>query len=813
MTRRRRLATWPRWYAARVLTTVGVLCAAVVGSLTLVRPISAASGPSMMAGQAPTAASNQHAILNEYCVRCHNDSRLVAGLSLDGVDPTNVGLDAEVWEKVLRKLQARSMPPIGAQRPDEATYVNLVASLETGLDRAARASPDPGRPASFHRLNRTEYQHAVRDLLALDVDVTNWLPGDDAAYGFDNNADVLAMSPALLDAYLSAASKVSRLAVGDLTAGADVTGYRFSKALLQEERHDELPFGSRGGGVARHYFPLDGEYVVKLDLAGPRSQSEQIEVRLDGVKVGEVSDQARPGLLDPVATEVRITAAAGSHTVGVVFLKRMLAPEGRFPAYFPWANSAVFATTTGASQYLHVDGIEITGPFSPTGTGDTASRRRIFSCHPAPDAPDAESCARQVLGTLARRAYRRPVTSDDLDTLLQFYRQGRDQRDAGGFEAGIRVALTRLLVDPDFLYRTELDPLDDGSGAPYRLSDIELASRLSFFLWSSIPDDELLALAEQNRLADAAVFDRQVRRMLADERASALVTSFGAQWLFLRNLRMVSPDSYEFPEWDDDLREAMARETELFLESQRRENRPLRELLTADYTFVNERLARHYGLSDVYGSQFRRIALAGDRRAGLLGHASILTVTSFPNRTSPVVRGKWLLENMLGMPPPAPPPDVPELPENENGKAPRSIRERLEQHRRNPVCASCHATMDPLGFALEPFDAIGRWRTTEDGEPVDARGALIDGTQIDGPGGLRDMLVGRQDEFIRTVTEKLLTYAIGRGVAYYDMPAVRQIQRDAADTDHRWESIILGITKSTPFRMRARLGGRSALAQ
>ena len=813
MTRRRRLATWPRWYAARVLTTVGVLCAAVVGSLTLVRPISAASGPSMMAGQAPTAASNQHAILNEYCVRCHNDSRLVAGLSLDGVDPTNVGLDAEVWEKVLRKLQARSMPPIGAQRPDEATYVNLVASLENGLDRAARASPDPGRPASFHRLNRTEYQHAVRDLLALDVDVTNWLPGDDAAYGFDNNADVLAMSPALLDAYLSAASKVSRLAVGDLTAGADVTGYRFSKALLQEERHDELPFGSRGGGVARHYFPLDGEYVVKLDLAGPRSQSEQIEVRLDGVKVGEVSDQARPGLLDPVATEVRITAAAGSHTVGVVFLKRMLAPEGRFPAYFPWANSAVFATTTGASQYLHVDGIEITGPFSPTGTGDTASRRRIFSCHPAPDAPDAESCARQVLGTLARRAYRRPVTSDDLDTLLQFYRQGRDQRDAGGFEAGIRVALTRLLVDPDFLYRTELDPLDDGSGAPYRLSDIELASRLTFFLRSSKPDDELLTLAEQNRLADTAVFDRQVRRMLADERASALVTSFGAQWLFLRNLRMVSPDSYEFPEWDDDLREAMARETELFLESQRRENRPLRELLTADYTFVNERLARHYGLSDVYGSQFRRIALAGDRRAGLLGHASILTVTSFPNRTSPVVRGKWLLENMLGMPPPAPPPDVPELPENENGEAPRSIRERLEQHRRNPVCASCHATMDPLGFALEPFDAIGRWRTTEDGEPVDARGALIDGTQIDGPGGLRDMLVGRQDEFIRTVTEKLLTYAIGRGVAYYDMPAVRQIQRDAADTDHRWESIILGITKSAPFRTRARLGGRSALAE
>ena len=798
MTLRWRPATWSRWCAGS---------AAWLTALTLAHPATAAPEPQPAGVASQSSGSSQQALLDEYCLRCHNDRRLVGGLSLDGVDPTNASADAEVWEKVLRKLQARSMPPVGAQRPDETAYVDLVASLERGLDRAATANPDPGRPASFHRLNRTEYQHAVRDLLALDVDVTTWLPGDDAAYGFDNNAGVLSMSPALLDAYLSAASKVSRLAIGDLTAGADVTAYRFSKALLQEERHNELPFGSRGGGVARHYFPLDGEYVVKLDLAGPRSQSEQIEVRLDGVKVGDVSAEARPSLLDPVETEVRITAAAGSHTVGVVFLKRMLAPEGRFPAYFPWANSAVFATTTGASQYLHVDGIEITGPFSPTGTGDTPSRRRIFSCRPTAD--DAESCAGEILSRLARRAYRRLVTGDDLDTLLQFYRQGRDQHD-GDFDAGIRVALTRLLVDPDFLYRTEVDPPNGTPRAPYRLSDLELASRLSFFLWSSIPDDELLTLAEQGQLTKTGVFDHQVRRMLADERASALVTNFGAQWLFLRNLRMVSPDRFEFPEWDDDLREAMARETELFLDSQRSENRPLSELLTADYTFVNERLARHYGLSDVYGSQFRRVALSDDRRAGLLGHASILTVTSFPNRTSPVVRGKWLLENMLGMPPPAPPPDIPELPENEQGEAPRSIRERLEQHRRNPVCASCHATMDPLGFALEPFDAIGRWRTTEDGQPVDARGALIDGTQIDGPRGLRDMLVGRQDEFIRTVTEKLLTYAIGRGVEYYDMPAVRQIQREAADTDHRWESIILGITKSTPFRMRARSGEASA---
>ncbi len=801
MTLRWRPATLSRWCGRS---------ASGLAILTLAYPVTAAPEPQPTGGATQSPVSSQQELLDDYCVRCHNDRRLVGGLSLDRVDPTNASADAEVWEKVLRKLQARSMPPVGAPRPDETAYVNLVASLETGLDRAATSRPDPGRPASFHRLNRTEYQHAIRDLLALDVDVTTWLPGDDAAYGFDNNAGVLSMSPALLDAYLSAASKVSRLAIGDLTAGADVTAYRFSKALLQEARHNELPFGSRGGGVARHYFPLDGEYVVKLDLAGPRSQSERIEIRLDGVKVGDVSSEARPSLLGPVETEVRITAAAGSHTVGVVFLKRMLAPEGRFPAYFPWANSAVFATTTGASQYLHVDGIEITGPFSATGTGDTPSRRRILSCRPTPgdDNAETESCAREILGTLARRAYRRPATADDLDTLLPFYRQGRDQ--GGDFEAGIRVALTRLLVDPDFLYRTEVDPPNGSPGAPYQLSDLELASRLSFFLWSSIPDDELLTLAEQGQLTNTEVFDQQVRRMLADERASALVTNFAAQWLFLRNLRMVSPDSFQFPEWDDDLREAMARETELFLDSQRRENRPLGELLTANYTFVNERLARHYGLSDVYGSQFRRVALSDDRRAGLLGHASILTVTSMPNRTSPVVRGKWLLENMLGMPPPAPPPDVPELEENEQGEAPRSIRERLEQHRRNPVCASCHATMDPLGFALEPFDAIGRWRTTEDGLPVDARGALIDGTQIDGPRGLRDMLVGRQDEFIRTVTEKLLTYALGRGVEYYDMPAVRQIQHGAADTDYRWESIILGITKSTPFRMRARKNGTSA---
>ena len=747
--------------------------------------------------------SDGQALVDDFCVRCHNDRRLIAGLSLEGLDADAPSADPEAWEKVLRKLHARSMPPVGSPRPDEAGYAGLVASLEADLDSTAAARPQPGRPASFHRLNRTEYQNAVRDLLDLDVDVTGWLPGDGAAYGFDNNAAVLSMSPSLLDAYLTAATRVSRLAVGDMAAGADVASYRFSKALLQEDQVEGLPFGSRGGGAVQHYFPLDGEYDLTLDLAGPRNQSETIEIRIDGVKVGEVDPSARPSPLgDPLGTQVRITAPAGAHTLAVVFLKRMLAPEGRYPAYFPWANSAVFATTFGSQSYLHLDGVEITGPFEPTGVGDTASRRRIFSCQPATES-GAEPCAAAILGRLARRAYRRPVTDADVEALVGFYRQAR--ADGGDFDAGVRLALSRLLVDPDFLYRAELDPADDGVG-PYRLGDLALASRLSFFLWSSLPDDELLTLADAGRLSEPDVLQAQVRRMLTDDRATSLVTNFAAQWLFLRNLQMVSPDRFQFPDWDDDLRLAMAQETELFLDHQRRGNRPLGELLTADYTFVNERLARHYGLDTVYGTRFRQVTLPDDRRAGLLGHASVLTVTSMPNRTSPVVRGKWLLENMLGTPPPAPPPDVPELEENERGEPARTIKERLEQHRRNPVCASCHATMDPLGFALEPFDAIGRWRSLDDGLPVDARGELIDGTRIEGPRGLREMLVARQDEFVRTVVEKLLTYAIGRGVEHYDMPAVRQILRETAADDHRWGSVILEIVKSAPFQMRERRG-------
>jgi hypothetical protein len=697
------------------------------------------------------------------------------------------------------------MPPPGRPRPDEATRQAWVTSLEAELDRAAAAAPNPGRRATFHRLNRTEYQHAVRDLLALDIDASALLPGDDAAYGFDNVADVLSISPARLDSYLSAARRISRLALGDISARPETSNYTFSKLLLQEDQHEDLPFGSRGGVAVSHYFPLDAEYVLRIRFDGPAAAADRFEVRIDGARVAEMAPRGRASgdTSDVGSVDVRLTVKAGRHSVGIALLKRMLAAEGRFPAYFPWGNSGVFATTTGARQYLRVDSMEVDGPYRATGTGDTASRRQILLCQPS-GAADEEPCARRILGALARRAYRRPATKSDVDGLLTFYRSAR--KGGADFESGIRAALERLLVDLDFLYRAEIDP-PGRSGAPYRLTDLELASRLSFFIWSSIPDEALLQAAERGRLRDPAVFEQQVRRMLRDDRSRALVDSFAGQWLYQRNLRIVSPDLYEFPDWDENLRLAMVRETGMFLDSQIRGDRSVRELLSADYTFVNERLARHYGIPNVYGSHFRRVPLPESRRAGLLGHASLLTVTSYPNRTSPVVRGKWLLENLLGAPPPSPPPDIPDLPEVKRGEAPRSMRARMEEHRKNPSCASCHAVMDPLGLALENFDAIGRFRSEEGGVPVDALGALPDGRSIDGARGLRDLLLGaRREDYIRTVVEKLFTYAIGRGVEYYDRPAIRRVVRDAAGADYRWSSIVVGITKSDAFQMRTRRG-------
>jgi mono/diheme cytochrome c family protein len=764
----------------------------------------AAGHPLAAPAQSPATAASPRALADTYCIGCHNQQLKTGGLILDAPDLTVTGHPA-TWEKVAAKLRAGTMPPPGRPRPDEPTRQAWVTSLEAELDRVAAAAPNPGRRATFHRLNRTEYQNAVRDLLALDVDASALLPGDDAAYGFDNVADVLSISPARLDAYLSAARRISRLALGDIAGRPESSTYTFSKLLLQEDQHEALPFGARGGVAVSHYFPLDAEYVLRLRFDGPAAAADRFEVRIDGARVAEMAPRGRAsGDTSDVGTvDVRLTVKAGRHSVGIALLKRMLAAEGRFPAYFPWGNSGVFATTTGGKQYLRVDSMEVDGPYGATGTGDTASRRRILVCQPS-GVSDEESCARRILGTLARRAYRRPATSADVDGLLTFYRGAR--KAGADFESGIRAALERLLVDLDFLYRAEIDP-PGRAGTAYRLTDLELASRLSFFIWSSIPDEELLQAAERGRLRDPAVFEQQVRRLVRDDRSKALVGNFAAQWLYQRNLRIASPDLYEFPDWDENLRLAMGRETELFLESQLRGDRSVRELLSADYTFVNERLARHYGIPNVYGTHFRRVALPEQRQAGLLGHASLLTVTSYPNRTSPVVRGKWLLENLLGAPPPSPPPDIPDLPEIKRGEAPRSMRARMEEHRKNPSCASCHAVMDPLGLALENFDAIGRFRSEEGGVAVDTLGALPDGRAIDGARGLRDLLLGpRREDYIRTVVEKLFTYAIGRGVEYYDRPALRRVVRDAAASDYRWSSIVVGITKSDAFQMRTRRG-------
>ena len=758
------------------------------------------------------AASDYRAVLDRYCVTCHSE-RLRTGnlvLAAKAIDLEHLSTGAATWEKVVAKLRAGAMPPPGRPRPDEATYQAFASWLEGELDRAAEADPEPGRPP-IHRLNRTEYTNVIRDLLALEIDGRSLLPADDMAYGFDNNANTLKMSPALLERYVSAATRISSLAVGDPTIRPAVERHAVSPLRRQDDRlGEDLPFGTRGGIALRHYFPLDADYRLSIHLQrGPGGNirglaaGEQIDVRLDGTRIklftlgGEPGDAPSKPTAD-AALEVRFPAKAGQRVVVVTFLKHTLAADGIGPARLP-AAYGTFDTNDGRQMTL--DSVEISGPFQVSGSGDTPSRRRIFVCRPD-DARDEEACARQILATLARRAYRRPITESDVEALVGFYKAGRRP---GEFESAIQRALERILADPEFLFRIERDPANVVPGEPYRISDLELASRLSFFLWSSMPDDELLDLAAGGELADPVVLERQVRRMLDDRRAHALVSNFASQWLHLRNMAAVAPDVKEFPEFDEDLREAFQRETELFLESQLNEDRGVGELLTADYTYVNERLARHYGIPKVYGSHFRRVTVTDEARRGLLGHGSVLAVTSFATRTSPVVRGKWLLDNILGAPPPAPPPNVPDLAENTAGDQPRSVRERMEQHRRNPTCASCHARMDPLGFALENFDAIGEWRsTTEAGTPIDASGTLPDGTALDGPVGLRRLLHSRRDVFATTVTTKLLIYALGRRVEYYDMPAIRKIVREAAPRDHRWSSIILGIVKSTPFQMKVR---------
>ena len=816
--------------AARSVSMVRVL-AILIGVLV-------ASGGMQIAGAqtpepaAPASAASVRAALDRFCVRCHNDRLRTADLALDTHDLADVGADAATWEKVIVKLLSRTMPPAGSPRPAEATYRTVASWLETEIDTVALARPDPGRGETFHRLNRAEYHAAVRDLLAVDVDVAALLPADDTyEHGFDNNGDVLSISPDLVARYLSAARRISRLAVGIPPVGPTVATYRVHPGLVQDDRQDDrLSFGSRGGIAIRHYCPVDGEYSIRIRLHRNFSDyiigfaaPQELDVRVDGALVTRfpVGDADAVGQMAPLSfsgniagdaeweyymntgdshLEVRFPAKAGQRTVGVSFVRRFAEPEGvlqpRNRGYGRFVDERY-------DEHAAVEQVAIGGPYAVEGPGDTPSRREIFVCRPAPNAAadEEQACAGRILGRLAYRAYRRPVEDKDVEALLDFFRAGR--RD-GDFDAGIQFALERMLVDPEFLFRIERDPADAAPGTPYRLGDLELASRLSFFLWSSIPDDELLEAAADGRLRDPAELERQTRRLLADARSHTLVDNFASQWLRLRNLESQERESADYPEFDENLREAFRHETELFVESTIREDRSVLELLSANYTFVNERLARHYGIRGVYGDRFRRVTLDPDHpRGGLLGHGGLLTVTSYPNRTSPVVRGKWLLETILGAPPPEPPPNVPGLPDRGEGGEPASVRERLERHRANPACAGCHAPMDPLGFALENFDAIGTWRaTSEAGQPIDASATMPGGAAFEGPAGLRRVLLSRGGDFAATVTEKLLAYALGRGLEYTDRPAVRRILRDAADDDYRWSSIVLGIVKSTPFQWR-----------
>jgi hypothetical protein len=733
------------------------------------------------------------------------------------MDLANVAVGAEVWEKVVSKVRSGLMPPAGRPRPDGAATDAFASWLETELDRRAAARPNPGRTEAFHRLNRTEYQNAIRDLLAIDVDVTSLLPADDGSYGFDNIAGALRVNQSLIERYVSAAHKIARTAVGNAPPSLIIDEFAVSASLPQYDHVEGLPFGTRGGTLVRYNFPQDAEYVIKIALTcGPPAglgvcdgaagfdDPHQLEVIVDGQRVKLFTLERRPaGTLNAEGWHVRVPVKAGPRDVVATFVKPPSTKETewlrqRFQRPIFLSNNINLVASTPYQPA--VASVTITGPYDATGPGDTPSRRRVFMCRPTKSSEEA-GCARRILSTLARRAYRRPVTNADVQSLLNFYDEGRTE---GGFEAGIEAALQALLVSPEFIFRIERDPVRIAPDTNYRVSDLELASRLSFFLWSSIPDDQLLDLAVRGRLKDSAVLNLQVRRMLSDPRSDALGNNFAGQWLQLRNLEAKRPAEPLFPDFDESLRQAFRRETELFFSSIIREDQSVLNLLTADYTFINERLAKHYGVPNVKGSHFRRVAFSDDRRRGLLGQGSVLLVTSHAIRTSPVLRGKWILINILGTPPPEPPANVPPLKENSGfEKNARSVRDRMADHRKNPVCAACHSMIDPAGFALENFDAVGRWRDVDEAsQPIEAAGVLPDGTKFGSLAEFRQALVGHPERFVRTVTERLLTYALGRGVSYFDAPAMRTIAREAAHNDYRFSSMILGVVNSVPFQMR-----------
>jgi mono/diheme cytochrome c family protein len=777
----------------------------------------AAARPAVARSTAQTSAVDDGALrkatLDKYCITCHSARAKTGGVVLEAVDVNNVAARPELWEKVVRKMRDGAMPPVGQPRPDKAGYDTFASQLEAKLDSAKL---NPGRP-TVHRLNRVEYVNAMRDLLALDIDGAALLPVDESGYGFDNIADVLSVTPGLLERYMFAAQKISTMAVGDPSARPVITTYPVTAATVQDRRmSDNLPFRSRGGSVFQHYYPVDGEYVVKLKLRRAFSNAgtigynnkERLDVRLDGVQVKlfDVGGECPPAkmkepqcvILPGVQTsseysihlddnlEVKIPVKAGRHEIGVSFAENSAAAlEG--------------AVNRFGSNLMAIDRIIIEGPLSVQGLSETPSRARIFVCRPTRPADEA-ACADKILSTLARRAYRRPVTPAEVQTLVSFYKSGRSE--GADFDSGIQYAIERLLVSPNFLLRVERDPAGVTPGTTYKITNLELASRLSFFLWSSIPDDELLNVAAAGRLSTPRVLEAQVKRMLADPKADQLITSFASQWLYLRDLKKLVPDPALFPAFNDNLRQAFITETQMFLANEMREDKPVPDLLTAKYTFVNEQLARFYRYPNVFGTHFRRVEIEDPNRAGLLGQGSVLTVTSYATRTSVVQRGKYIMTNILGTPPPAPPPNVPALPEKGHGGVPATLRARMEQHRANPVCASCHSRMDPLGFALENFNAIGQWRELDAGSTIDPSGTFPDGMKFSGPAEFRQVLLSHRDQFVRTFAEKLTTYALGRGLEYYDQPAIRKILRGAAANDYRWSSVVLGIVNSAPFQMR-----------
>jgi mono/diheme cytochrome c family protein len=782
--------------------------------------------PSTRPAAAPLATGD---VLDKYCVTCHNARLKTAGLQIDSLDLHRVADQAPQWEKIVTKLRTGEMPPPGRPRPDAATYRALAAAIESDLDASAAAAPHPGR-VPVHRLNRIEYTNAIRDLLGLEIDGRALLPSDQADQeGFDNVASVLSVSPALVENYLSAARTISRRAVGDPALPPVVDTFKISKALVQDHRlGDDLPFGSQGGALIRYLFPLDADYTIKIllrrqeyDYIIGMGEPHQLDVRLDGVRLTRFTvGGGAKGMTTPenfagntqgdsefeeymhtadATLEVRVPVKAGPHEVGVSFVGRFWEPEGVLQP-----PQIGFGRTT--NEYYHgnpaVEIVSIGGPYGAPATSDSPSRRKLFICRPE-DAASEEPCARKILSALAARAYRRPVTENEIQTVLGFYKAGR----ADTFDAGIQQGIERILAAPSFLFRIEREPAGLTAGTAYRLSDLTLASRLSFFLWSSIPDDELRQAAVRGKLSDPTGLDQQVRRMLRDPRSKALVDNFVSRWLELSKIPGVVPDTELYPEFDENLRDAMEQETRLFVGSQVHGNRSVLELLTADYSFLNERLAAHYGIRNVYGSHFRRVTFPdGSTRGGLLGQSSVLTVTSYPNRTSVTMRGRWLLANLLGAPPPPPPPDIPALKDAGAEGQPRSLRERMEMHRRNPACASCHQRMDPLGFALENFDALGKWRTSSDGAPIDASAVFPDGTRFDGVAGLKALMVNHREDFVRTLSGKLLAYAIGRGLDDHDLPAIRKVAREGAAAGDSWSAIVTGIVRSTPFSMAVASG-------